>query len=151
MTIEVTLDTKYFLDICEKLEFKDNDEKEAKSILGSNNGSVVKVLQSVYNRWAEHYIIRNKNDIVCVITLDIYNNLHYFVTKKLTKNISIKFVKTIKNLVDETVKYRHVIFVQTKDWYYQAVKFNKLIGFKVISTHTDEYSKVWMYSHRKGV
>ena len=152
MIIECTLDTKYFLDVCSKLTFKPDDEKEAKDILGFSSGSVLKVLKSAPNRWAEHYLIREpeKNKIVCVITLDTSNNLHYFVTTDLKPSNSISFVKTIKTLVEETVKYRHVVFVTTRLWYKEAIKFNRLIGFQLLKTNKGRDISHWFYSNKKG-
>ena len=154
MIIESTLDTKYFLDIVKELDFKDKDEEEARDILHSNDEKAVyQVLVSAPNRWAEHYFIKDtkkENKIVCVITLDLGNNLHYFVTKDLDTKNSIKFVKTIKSLVQETVKYRHTVFVTTRNWYTEAIKFNKLIGFKLLYTHNGKDISSWVYSDRKG-
>jgi len=152
MIIESTLDTKYFLDICSNLEYKDKDELEAQDIIGSKDGTVLRVLRNAPNRWAEHYIVRDEkiDKIVCTITLDINNNLHYFVTKDLQKNNSISFVKTIKKLVEETIKYKQVVYVTTKDWYSEAVKFNKLIGFKVLFTNKGKKTSTWYYSKSKG-
>ena len=150
MRVEHTLDTKYFLDICSNLTFKNQDEKEAQDIVGSSSGSVMQVLKSAPNRWADHYLIYDEDKIVCVITLDYMSNLHYFVTKDLTDKNALSFVRTIKKLAYDTLEKRNVIFVTTRDWYSQAVKFNKLIGFKVLKTFKGRNYTTWYLSKNKG-
>jgi len=154
MIIETTLDTEYFLSIVKQLEFKPNDEKEAREILYPKvDATVYDVFISAPNRWAEHYLIKdeNKNNaIVCAITLDLNNNLHYFVTTDLDQSNSLSFVKTIKALVKSTIALRHVVFVTTRTWYKEAIKFNKLIGFKIIRTSNGKGISTWFYSKNKG-
>jgi len=168
MRVAHTKNTKHFLQVCSQLTYKEKDELEAKEIISgsffshtdrmnnkhkltNDSGYVIQALKNAMNRWANHYLIYDKDKIVCTITLDINNNLHYFVTKDLTPKNSISFVKTIKQLAKDTLVCREVLFVTTRDWYKEAVKFNKLIGFKPFRILKQLNTTIWYLSNSKGL
>jgi len=154
MTVEYTEDSEYFLNIVKGLEYKENDIKEAQELLYPKlDVQVYDVLISAPNRWADHYLIKDDNNddkIVCTITLDRNNNLHYFVTKDLTTANALSFVKTIKTLADKVLECRKVLFVTTANWYEEAIKFNKLIGFKILKSSNGKGFTTWYYAKTEG-
>jgi len=147
MTVLETTDTEQFLRLCSEVEYKENDQKEA-VMYGYKD--VVDLFRNVRNRWARHYIVMKGNDILCTITLDTSNNLHYFVTTRLVPQNTLGFVRKLKRLMEQEAQRVDVLFVHTALWYKEAVKFNELMGFKLMAQDTEEETSVWYYSKKKG-
>ena len=150
MKIEYTTNTKSFLDLCSKLTYKDKDCIEVKLYTDNKLNTPYELYMSMDKRWMDYYVITDtiKNKIVCTIALDICGNLNYFVTNDLEPSNTKRFIKTIKQLADETIAKRKVVFVTTSNEYQEAIKFNRLIGMKCVKI-TEKTSK-WYYSDTEG-
>jgi hypothetical protein len=134
-----------FLSICSGLKYKEKDNKEVEHITNGKLNNVYDLYKSMIHRWTEYYIIEHEDKVLCTIVLTYNNYLHYFVTVDLVPNITLSFVKIIKQLACETIQKRQVIFVRTSTWYKEAMKFNKLIGFRCSKINEDyEYSEWYM-------
>jgi len=151
MIIYSPLSFSTFIHECKNLQYKENDKLEIKQLTNNKYSEPVDMYSNMNNKYNTFYIIKDSkiNKIVCTIILDTCNNLHYFVTKDLKSNNTRRFIKTIKHLAIETVKYNKIIYVTTALWYTQAIKFNKLIGFKCIEI--DRYINIskWEYTNGK--
>jgi len=145
MIIEQILNKDVFLNRIQNLKYKDKDNKEVEHITSGSLHSVQELYKNMDNtRWAEYYLIKDtNNNIICSIILTFDNYLHYFVTNKLTTENAKKFIKTIKKLTKETLLSRPVLFVRTSTWYHEAMKFNRIIGFKCDYINYDYEYSIW--------
>jgi len=148
MKVEYNTSTSWFLNQCSKLKYKDKDCLEVKQYTDNKLFTPYELYKSMNHRWMDYFIIidTNINKIVCTIALDIQCNLHYFVTIDLDPKNTRRFIKTIKQLADETILKRKVVFVTTSNFYQEAIKFNKLIGMKCYEVDSVKNISKWYYS-----
>jgi len=142
-----TRETSKFLDVIDTLTYKDKDIEEAKQY---GHQSIKQLYSAANHRWGEYYLIYDNDKIVCTILLDAYSTLHYFVTIDLTASNALSFVRTIKKLALFKIEQRPVLFIHTSLYYEEAIKFNKLIGFKLVKQDTEDMTSTWYLSKSKG-
>jgi hypothetical protein len=134
------LNKKDFLAIVDTLDYKDKDEAEAKEF-GSDS---VKDSNHRANHWfAKYYTIVHDNKVIATIILQRDGFLVYFVTKDFTPNLTRKLIRTVKQLADDTIASVENIFTKTALSYDEALRFNKLVGFRLYLVSNSW--TIWIY------
>jgi len=140
------VDKKYFMSVIEKAEFRTKDEEECISF-GSK--SVKMCLRNSIKDFNKYFLIIDDkdNDSICAyIIMPRDGYLSLFVSKNIKHHKS--FVKTLHDLAEWYVNtYEDMFYVNTSNWYKEAIKINKLIGMDMYSLY-DNYT-TWIYSKNK--
>ena len=130
-----TVTKEEFVNILDNIKFKHKDSMEA-MLYGCKNVQMcyLKAINSRYGKYNKYFIVfddRTNNPLVPII-LQRDGHIVFFVSQDLDRTNALQFVKDIKQLAKETVSSVGSIFVNTANFYKEAHKLNKLIGFKPI-------------------
>jgi len=132
-----------FKAIVGSVKFKHKDNIEA-MLYGCKNVKecYLKAINSRYGRYNKYFIVfdNRTNSPLVPIILQRDGHIIFFVSQDLDRTNALQFVKDIKQLAKETVSTIGSIFVNTANFYKEAHKLNKLIGFKPIE-HYQFYTK----------
>jgi len=123
------LEKDIFFKNIKNIHFKHKDNIESMEYGYKNVKDLFKDLY--YCDFCRFFVVKDDEFIYAAITLDRCGNISFFTTKNLVADKAIKFVRTIKNLIDwYLINYETTLFVTTANWYKEAIKLNKLLGFE---------------------
>lgn len=135
------IDKKTFLETIKNIDFKENDIKEAQEF-GCKD--IYECYENVAQRYSRYVLIKEKSKTLVPIILDRCGYLTFFVSKELDPRKALSFVKEIKRLANwYTNNYETTIFVKVANWYREANRIVKLVGFKPY-IQSDEYT-IYVY------
>ncbi len=134
---------KEFKAIIDSVKFKHKDSMEA-MLYGCSNVKecYLKSINSKYGKYNKYFIVYDDrtNEPLVPIILQRDGHIVFYVTQNLTRTNALQFVKDIKQLAKETIEKVGSIFVNTANFYKEAHKLNRLIGFKPIGYY-NTYTK----------
>jgi len=141
MTVEI-VDKKTLLEKAENIEYREDDIKEAKQY---GCKTVFECYKRASERYSRYFLVVDNNKVIAPIVLNRCGYLTFFVNKELSPNKAISFVRELKKLAKwYTDNYEKTIFVKTANWYKEAKRLNKLVGFKPYILRTSE--TIWVYN-----
>jgi hypothetical protein len=123
MIKEVDKDT--FFATIPKIEYREDDEKEA--VEYGTKGVVDCYYKSVHE-FNKYFIAYEDNKPICPILLGRNGYITFFISKDVNKPLPL--IKELKDLARKTVDCCGPIVTKTASWYKEALRLNKLIGFK---------------------
>ena len=140
------VDYKTLVPIAGSIKYRNQDIIESKGF-----GAINIVDNYKYNRASKYYIIYNKDKPIVPIQIDRTGFINFFISSELNPiNDGLVLVKTLKKLLQWwTDNYETTLFVKTANWYKEANKLNKIIGFKEVLI-SDEYN-IWEYKNNRIV
>jgi len=124
-----------FESIVDSVKFKHKDSMEA-MLYGCRNVKecYLKTMNSRYSKYNKYFIIFDDRTNAPLVPIILQRDGHiiFFVSQKLNRTNTLQFIKDVKQLAKETVNTVGSIFVNTANFYKEAHKLNRLIGFKPI-------------------
>ena len=145
MRLEQT-DYNTLISVAGSIKYRNQDIRESQ-LFGSKS-----ILENYkYKRFSRYYIIYLKDKPIVPIQIDRTGFISFFISSELNPiNDGLVLVKTLKKLLQWwTDNYETTLFVKTANWYKEANKLNKIIGFKEVLI-SDEYS-IWEYRNNRIV
>ena len=145
MRLEQT-DYNTLISLAGSIKYRNQDIRES-HLFGSKS-----ILDNYkYKRFSRYYIIYLKDKPIVPIQIDRTGFISFFISNELEPvKDGIKLVKFLKaTLKWWTDNYETTLFVKTANWYKEANKLNRLIGFKQYKIFTD-YS-IWVYENNRKV
>ena len=148
MIVKQILDRQLFLDIVKNQEYKQKDIQEIKQFSSGSIKSIYEYFSLLNKRYVEYFIIEKNNKILITSAITEDNFIHFFVTSNLEPRYGIELVKLLKYFVKEILNARLVLYIKTAIWYKEAIKLNKLVGFKAKKINYDYQYSVWFIDRR---
>ena len=145
MRLEQT-DYNTLISLAGSIKYRNQDIRESQ-LFGSKS-----ILDNYkYKRFSRYYIIYLKDKPIVPIQIDRTGFISFFISNELEPvEDGIKLVKFLKAILKWwTNNYETTLFVKTANWYKEANKLNRLIGFKQYKIFTD-YS-IWVYENNRKV
>jgi len=105
----------------------------------------------VYDKFSKYYIIYKDNKPIVPIQIKRNGFINFFISSELEPvGDGLVLVKILKQLLKWwTDNYETTLFVKTAEWYKEANKLNKIIGFKKYLI-ADKYT-IWTYNNNRIV
>jgi len=130
-----TVNKKEFINTLDNVKFKHKDNIEA-MLYGCKNVKecYLKSINSKYGKYNKYFIVYDDrtNEPLVLIILQRDGHIVFYVTQNLTRTNALQFIKDIRQLAKKTIEKVGSIFVNTANFYKEAHKLNRLIGFKPI-------------------
>ena len=148
MIVKQILDRQLFLDMVKNQEYKQKDIQEIKQFSSGSIKSIYEYFSLLNKRYVEYFIVEKNNKILITSAITEDNFIHFFVTNNLEPKYGIELVKLLKHFVKEILNARLVLYIKTAIWYKEAIKLNKLVGFKAKKINYDYQYSVWFIDRR---
>lgn len=134
------------LGVVGSIKYRNQDVRES-FVLGCKNISD----NYKYSRYNRYYILYNNNIPIVPIQIDRLGFIVFFISKDLEPIADgLKLVKKLKVLLKwYTDNYETTLFVKTANWYKEANKLNRIIGFTKYIVNKD--FTIWVYENKRIV
>ena len=132
------VDFEEFFYTVKDLQWQNQDIKESWDL---GYKSPYDAFDKANSAWARFYLIKHKGKVLSAIMELRDGNMVYYTTVDLPGSNMRRYVKLMKKLSSDVIKYRDVLFVEVASWYKEAQHFLKLSGFRVY--HYSATYQVW--------
>jgi hypothetical protein len=126
----ITVSKDEFFDIVRSIEYRDDDIKEA---LEFGCSSIENCYRKALHAFNKYYIVYEGNNPVCTIQLARNGNITFFIAKNIKSPIHL--VRKLRELATNVVYHCGPIVTKTASWYNEALRLNKLVGFKTLKLY----------------
>jgi hypothetical protein len=133
-----------FIEVVQKQKYQNQDIIEATQL---GYKSIEDAYRSSELAWARFYIIMDKEAVIATILEQRDGVFTLFTTTNLPSCNIRDYIRTIRELSDEVVKCRDVVFTQVVSWYKPAMRILKLAGFRPHIKYNRR--QIWVKEHGK--
>jgi hypothetical protein len=139
------VDQNAALEAAKEIKYRNQDIKEA---LDYGCKSVFGCYEAVKDRHTRWFLIKDGTTVVAPIALKRDGYLTFFVNRDLAPEKALAFIRALRDIAKwYTDNYETTIFVKTANWYKEAQRINKLVGFKpyILTNKTT----IWVYEAKR--
>jgi hypothetical protein len=135
-------DKETFMKLVDRTKFRYEDEVEIKQFGIKNVQTAFSKIDGRTTRWALIVDDKDNNNICAFIALPRDGYMSFFTNINIKHHIA--FIKELKNIVNwYTDNYETTLFTRTANWYKEAIKINKIVGFKPFEV--GDTSTLWIF------
>jgi len=121
------VDKDKFYSTVNTIKYRTNDIREAYEFGAS---SIKVCYDKAKHKFARYCIVyEDDNRPIVTIMLQRDGNMVFFISKDVSSPIAL--IRLLNNLASDTAKNSGAIFTRTANWYKEALRLNKLTGFKL--------------------
>ena len=120
---EVSYDT--FFSAVKSIEYREDDIKEAKEF---GCIDILNCYRKALKPFSRFFVVYEDDIPVCTILLRRDGNIVFFISKDIKYKIGL--IRILRKLSKKVVRCCGSIITKTASWYDEALRMNKLIGFK---------------------
>ena len=131
------VDRDTFLSTIKEISYRNQDITEAHQF-GCNG--IYGCYKKANHRFAKYYIIYEGDTPKCTVMLQRDGHIIFFISKDIENKVGL--IRELKRLADEVVSSAGAIITKTANWYNEANRLNRLIGFK--KYHILDYFTLWV-------
>jgi len=134
MTATSVVTKKEFYEAIHSISYRNQDVKEAFDF-GCTS------IEDCYNKathlFARYYLVKEDDKPIVTVMLQRDGHIIFFISSNVNNKLAL--IRNLKKLADDTIRDAGAIITKTAHWYTEALRLNKVIGFKVLSIR-DIYS-----------
>ena len=134
------VDRKAFYLTVGSIKYRDQDQEEAR-YFGCLN--VKDCYDKAKHEFARYFTLTDEGEPVVTVMLQRDGQIIFFISDRIKHKVAL--VRALRRLAKKTVKCCGPITTKTANWYEEALKFNKLIGFKLYRIN-NRY-QVWTFGY----
>ena len=134
----VEVNKKDFFDAVNSIHYRNQDIREAQQF-GCKN--VPDCYHKANKAFARYFLVLDDGTPVVTVMLQRDGHIVFFISKDISS--PIKLIRTLRRLARKQTSCVYPIITRTANWYDEAVRINKLIGFSLWKE--SEKSSLWIY------
>jgi hypothetical protein len=114
-----------FFNEASSIEYRDDDIREANEF-GCKD--IITCFKKAISPFARYFIVYEDSKPICAVILRRDGNIVFFTSKNITNHLGL--IKALRKLALSIVHCCGSIITKTASWYSQAIRLNRLVGFK---------------------
>jgi hypothetical protein len=132
------VDREEFYTTIRSISYRADDIREADQF-GAN--SIEICYNKAKHRFAKYFVVYEDDGTPrCTVMLERCGGIVFFISDTINNNIAL--IRTLRDLADTKVSEAGPIVTRTASWYTEAIRINRLIGFKVFKL--EDYSAYYV-------
>ena len=125
MTEYKEVDLQTFLDTVDQIEYRNQDITEAFQF---GCDGIIGCYRKAKHRWARYFVVYEDERPIVTVMLQRDGHIIFFISKDV--NNSIALIRELIRLATSVVNCCGAIITKTANWYEEAKRVNRLVGFR---------------------